>query len=50
MKTLKLNIVNGIVVAGLVAASMFMPLAAASLAHSQTVAQTSAAQNGDLLD
>ncbi|WP_158583464.1 hypothetical protein [Salinisphaera sp. Q1T1-3] len=40
MNTVKLNIVNSIVVVGLVAAAMAMPLVAANLAQTQSVAQT----------
>ena len=49
MNTFKLNIVNGLVVTGLVAASMMMPIVAAELAHTPTTQQSApaAAQTTD---
>ncbi|MBH03872.1 MAG: hypothetical protein CMP08_07090 [Xanthomonadales bacterium] len=44
MNNVKLNVVNALVVLGLVAASMAMPLVAANLADSQSVSQTTLTQ------
>jgi len=45
MNNVKLNVVNALVVLGLVAASMAMPLVAANLADSQSVSQTTITQS-----
>lgn len=43
MNTFKLNVVNSLVVTGLVAASMMMPIVAAELAQAPSAHQTPAA-------